>query len=215
VDRAGGAALLCLPRDYLSRQSVAVSAAMVLTMMVMLVTVVSVVTYYFGSGLMLQDPHWSFLVRNAGITFVVTALALRYFYVTHEWRHNVELQAKARVHALQARIRPHFLFNSMNTIAALTRSNPARAEEAVLDLAELFRANLNEKRGQIPLAEEIDVARTYQRMEQLRLGDRLRVDWKVDSLPTDALVPARRCSPCSRTLSTTASSRPAAAAWSR
>ena len=126
---------------------------------------------------------------------MVTALALRYFYVTHEWRHNVELQAKARVHALQARIRPHFLFNSMNTIAALTRSNPARAEEAVQDLAELFRANLNEKRSQIPLAEEIDVARTYQRMEQLRLGDRLRVDWKVDSLPTDALVPGLTLQP--------------------
>ena len=179
-----GAGLLCLLRDYLSRQSVAVSAAMVLAMTVALVTLVSAVAYYFGSrALLLPDQHWTFLARNAGITFVVTALALRYFYVTHEWRHNVELQAKARVHALQARIRPHFLFNSMNTIAALTRSNPARAEEAVQDLADLFRANLNEKRNQIPLAEEIDVARTYQRMEQLRLGDRLRVDWKVDSLP--------------------------------
>jgi two-component system sensor histidine kinase AlgZ len=190
-----GAALLCLLRDYLSRQSVAFSAAMVLTMTVTLVTLVSGVTYYFGDGLLLENQHWSFLARNAGITFVVTALALRYFYVTHEWRHNVELQAKARVHALQARIRPHFLFNSMNTIAALTRSNPARAEEAVLDLAELFRANLNEKRNQISLAEEIDVARTYQRMEQLRLGDRLRVDWKVDSLPADALVPGLTLQP--------------------
>jgi two-component system sensor histidine kinase AlgZ len=190
-----GAALLCLLRDYLSRQSVAVSAAVVLAMTVTLVTLVSAITYYFGSGLLLQDAHWSFLGRNAGITFVVTALALRYFYVTHEWRHNVELQAKARVHALQARIRPHFLFNSMDTIAALTRSNPARAEEAVLDLAELFRANLNEKRNQISLAEEISVAHTYQRMEQLRLGDRLRVDWKVDSLPSDALVPGLTLQP--------------------
>ena len=73
---------------------------------------------------------------------IVGALALRYFYVTGEWRRNVELQARARVHALQARIRPHFLFNSMNTIAALTRSDPAQAEEAVQDLADLFRANL-------------------------------------------------------------------------
>ena len=147
--------------------------------------VVPRVAYYFGSRAMLfprsiTGPSWCAMPASR---FVVTALALRYFYVTHEWRHNVELQAKARVHALQARIRPHFLFNSMNTIAALTRSNPARAEEAVQDLADLFRANLNEKRNQIPLAEEIDVARTYQRMEQLRLGDRLRVDWKIDSLP--------------------------------
>jgi two-component system sensor histidine kinase AlgZ len=184
-----GAGMLCVMRNYLARQSVAVSAAMVLGITVALVTLVSAAVYYFGSSDLLPDKHWTFLLRNAGITFVVTALALRYFFVTHEWRHNVELQAKARVHALQARIRPHFLFNSMNTIAALTRSNPARAEEAVQDLADLFRANLNEKRNQIALAEEIDVARTYQRMEQLRLGDRLSVEWKIDPLPVDAQVP--------------------------
>ena len=143
----------------------------------------------------LTSNHWTFVVRNVFIALVVTALALRYFYITHEWRHNVELQAKARVHALQARIRPHFLFNSMNTIAALTRSNPARAEEAVQDLADLFRANLSEKRNQIPLSDEIDVARTYQRMEQLRLGDRLRVEWKIDSLPREALVPGLTLQP--------------------
>ena len=190
-----GAGLLCVLRNYLSRQSVAVSAALVLAIIVALVILVSGVAYYFGSSTLFLDDHWTFLARNAGITFVVTALALRYFYVTHEWRHNVELQAKARVHALQARIRPHFLFNSMNTIAALTRSNPARAEEAVQDLADLFRANLNEKRNQISLAEEIDVARTYQRMEQLRLGERLHVDWKIESLPTDALVPGLTLQP--------------------
>jgi len=190
-----GAALLCLLRDYLARKSVAVSAAIVLIITVGLVSIVSAAAFAFAGDNMVPGFHWSFLLRNAGITFVVTALALRYFYVTHEWRHNVELQARARVHALQARIRPHFLFNSMNTIAALTRSNPARAEEAVQDLADLFRANLSEKRNQISLAEEIDVARTYQRMEQLRLGNRLRVDWKIESLPNDALVPGLTLQP--------------------
>jgi two-component system sensor histidine kinase AlgZ len=109
--------------------------------------------------------------------------------VAHEWRKSVELRAAARVHALQARIRPHFLFNSMNTIAALTRSNPARAEAAVQDLADLFRATLSDKRDTITLAEELEVARTYQRMEQLRLGGRLHVEWKTDPLPALALVP--------------------------
>ena len=126
----------------------------------------------------------------------------------HEWRRNVELQATARVHALQARIRPHFLFNSMNTIAALTRSNPARAEEAVQDLADLFRANLNEKRNQISLRDEIDVARTYQRIEQLRLR-RSAARGLEDRRAADATrwCPASRCSRCSRTPSITASSR--------
>jgi two-component system sensor histidine kinase AlgZ len=193
-----GAGALCLLRDYLQRQTVPVGSAMVLGITVALVTVISWGAWHFlspaGAGWLADNPLFAggvgtFLLRNAGITFVVTALALRYFYVTHEWRHNVDLQARARVHALQARIRPHFLFNSMNTIAALTRSNPARAEEAVQDLADLFRANLSEKRNEISLSEEIDVARTYQRMEQLRLGDRLHVEWKVESLPSRALVP--------------------------
>jgi two-component system sensor histidine kinase AlgZ len=197
-----GAASLCVLRAYLNRQSVRKGSAIVLALTAMLVLLISTAAWWIGTsagwgdqpGLMPED-HWTFLLRNVAITFVVTALALRYFYVTHEWRHNVELQAKARVHALQARIRPHFLFNSMNTIAALTRSNPARAEEAVQDLADLFRANLSEKRNEIPLSDEIDVARTYQRMEQLRLGDRLRVEWKIDSLPSDALVPGLTLQP--------------------
>jgi two-component system sensor histidine kinase AlgZ len=129
------------------------------------------------------------------IGVVVTAIALRYFYVTHEWRRNIEMQATARVHALQARIRPHFLFNSMNTIASLTRSNPALAEEAVQDLADLFRANLSEKRDTITFEQEYEVARTYQRIEELRLGSRLRVDWNVDSLPRKALVPGLMLQP--------------------
>jgi two-component system sensor histidine kinase AlgZ len=197
-----GAGMLCVLRGYLNRQSLAKGSAIALFLTAALVTVISTVAWWFGGGMgwlhdnaLAPQDLWTFLLRNVVIALVVTALALRYFYVTHEWRHNVELQARARVHALQARIRPHFLFNSMNTIAALTRSNPARAEEAVQDLADLFRANLSEKRNQIALSEEIDVARTYQRMEQLRLGDRLRVDWKIDSLPQDALVPGLMLQP--------------------
>jgi two-component system sensor histidine kinase AlgZ len=94
------------------------------------------------------------------------------------------------VHALQARIRPHFLFNSMNTIASLTRTDPVRAEEAVQDLADLFRANLSDKRTQITLKDELEVATTYERIEKLRIGDRLRVDWNLQALPQDAIVPS-------------------------
>jgi two-component system, LytTR family, sensor histidine kinase AlgZ len=197
-----GAGVLCAFRGSLNQQTVAKGSALVLSITTILVLLISAAAYglgktfgWFNTVALIPDDHWTFMVRNVFISLVVTALALRYFYVTHEWRHNVELQAKARVHALQARIRPHFLFNSMNTIASLTRSNPARAEEAVQDLADLFRANLNEKRNQIALSEEIDVAHTYQRMEQLRLGERLRVDWKVDSLPSNALVPGLTLQP--------------------
>ena len=98
--------------------------------------------------------------------------------------------AEARLQALQARIRPHFLFNSMNTIASLTRSDPRLAEQAIGDLSDLFRASLREHRERIPLGHEIEIARAYERVERLRLGARLAVDWQVDGLPMDAPVPA-------------------------
>ena len=193
-----GAGLLCWMGSRLRRLSVKRGSAAVLGLVTLLVASVSACTFWLGRSSWLEfagsldlfpPQPWTLIVRNCAIALIVTAVALRYFYVTHEWRRNVEMQATARVHALQARIRPHFLFNSMNTIASLTRSDPARAEQAVQDLADLFRANLSEKRNVITLEQELEVARIYQRIEALRLGSRLHVDWKIDSLPRDALVP--------------------------
>ena len=135
-----------------------------------------------------KDHAW-FLLRNLAVGFIVSALALRYFYVSAEWKRTIEREALARIRALQARIRPHFLFNSMNTIAALTRSNPERAEQAVEDLADLFRVSLSDASVRISLKEELDIARTHQRIEQLRLAERLTVKWDVDALPMRMQVP--------------------------
>ena len=200
----GAAALLCLAKPHLVRMNVAQGSAGVLVIITAVIALVSSCSLYIGrtaavDGLGLYDlfPHdpGTFLLRNVSIGLVITAVALRYFFVTHEWRRNVEMQAAARVHALQARIRPHFLFNSMNTIAALTRTNPVLAEQAVQDLADLFRANLNEQRNILRLEEELEVAHTYQRIEELRLGERLRVDWNVEALPRNALVPGLMLQP--------------------
>jgi two-component system sensor histidine kinase AlgZ len=191
-------------RAPLSRQQVGRGSAAVLLLISALIAVISAGAFLVGRTSLVEDAGATslfppdlptFLIRNVSIGFVVTALALRYFYVTHEWRRNIEMEATARVHALQARIRPHFLFNSMNTIASLTRSNPAVAEQAVQDLADLFRANLSDKRDTITFEEEYEVARTYQRIEELRLGTRLHVDWKIDSLPRKALVPGLMLQP--------------------
>ena len=198
------AALLCALRNRLRRLSVAAGSAAVLALIAALVAALSVAAWLLGRASFIVEAGGaplfprevrSFTIRNVWIALVVTGLALRYFYVAHEWRRSVELRAAARVHALQARIRPHFLFNSMNTIAALTRSNPPRAEAAVQDLADLFRATLSEKGDTITLAEELEVARTYQRMEELRLGPRLKVEWKTTSLPEKALVPGLMIQP--------------------
>ncbi len=192
------AALLCSTRKQLERLTVARGSAAVLVLLTAAIAAISAAAYLIGRSQLaigagtaefFPSEAWPFVLRNMGIGFVIVAVALRYFYVTHQWRRNIEMRAAARVHALQARIRPHFLFNSMNTIASLTRSDPALAEQAVQDLADLFRASLSDQHQTITLAEELEVARTYQRIEELRLGRRLHVEWDVDRLPSDARVP--------------------------
>lgn len=191
----GGAAVLCAARPRLATLDVARGSAAALGLLVLVTAVVSEAAWR-GANAGLYDfdgrpgGHAAFLLGNLAIGAIVGAIALRYFYVTHEWRRNVEREARSRVEALQARIRPHFLYNSMNTIAALTRSDPASAETAVEDLADLFRFNLQETRPEVALSEELEIARTYERIERLRLGARLRIDWRVNDAPVDALVPS-------------------------
>ncbi len=134
------------------------------------------------------------LLENGVISVIVSAIALRYFYVTAQWQRDVEASAEAQVQALQARIRPHFLFNSMNTIASLTRSDPATAEHAVEDLSELFRAALAHK-PYVPLAEELELVGSYLRIEGQRLGERLRVEWDRDADADDVEIPALSLQP--------------------
>ena len=97
--------------------------------------------------------------------------------------------SEARLQALTARIRPHFLFNSLNAVLSLIRAEPRRAEAALEELAELFRALMRDHRELLPLADEIALCRKYLALESLRLGERLQVDWAVDADPPDILVP--------------------------
>lgn len=140
--------------------------------------------------------HWLVLSADSGfakngvVAMAVAALLVGYF----DWRRRCLFPAdgQARVAALQARIRPHFLFNSLNTAIAVVRKDPATAEKILLDLSDLFRAVLAEGRGLVPLGQELDLARAYGEIESLRLGDRLRLHWDVDagilSLPAPMLV---------------------------
>lgn len=97
--------------------------------------------------------------------------------------------AEARLSALTARIRPHFLFNSLNAVLGVMRDDPRRAEAALEELAELFRVLMRENRELVPLSEEIALARKYVEIERLRLGDRLRVEWSVAACPPETLAP--------------------------
>ncbi|MBC7780559.1 MAG: histidine kinase [Proteobacteria bacterium] len=97
---------------------------------------------------------------------------------------------EARLQALQARIRPHFLFNSLNAVLSLIRADPRRAEHVLEDLADLFRALMADSRALSTFASEVELARQYLAIEQVRLGDRLRVEWDVDQMPGEARLPA-------------------------
>ncbi|MBT8136982.1 MAG: sensor histidine kinase [Gammaproteobacteria bacterium] len=201
----GNAVVLCGARRFLAGRSAVQTTAVSLFLVMATTALVSEAAWLIGdfysgraggaASAMFPASHLPFLLRNTLIAAIVGALMLRYFYVSHQWRRNVQMEARSRIQALQARIRPHFLFNSMNTIAALTRSDPDAAEQVVEDLADLFRASLADNKQLIHLREEFEMARLYQRIEELRLGDRLTVEWDVDELPDRALIPGLSVQP--------------------
>ncbi|MCG6872100.1 MAG: histidine kinase [Gammaproteobacteria bacterium] len=101
-----------------------------------------------------------------------------------------EAERTAQLQALQSRIRPHFLFNSMNSIAGLLRHDPDRAERALTDLADVFRVLMADARKLVPISVEQEITRQYLEVEKLRLGDRLQVKWLYSKVPRTAQVPS-------------------------
>ena len=194
-----GTALMCQLKGYL--ESTGQTRAFVISFAVLEIMCLVVaegawqLTRIFGESLIIDDTHATFILRTFAISSIVIALAMRYLYISSEWRRSIVLEAQARISALQALIRPHFLFNSMNTIASLTRSDPARAEEAVEDLSDLLRANLGGSSNKSSLKQELETAAIYQRIEKLRLGDRLAVRWDIGELPMRARIPSLTIQP--------------------
>lgn len=186
-----GAACLCLARPVLARLSntaAALSSYLLLLLVTILVSEVAIGVTHRGN--LAAIDHAGFLLRNLAVSAIISALVLRYLYVQHQWKQQIQAEAQARVQALQARIRPHFLFNSMNSIAALINIDSQQAEQAVEDLSDLFRVTLREASERVTLAEEVDVSRRYLRLEALRLGDRLDVKWHIITLPMQRKVPS-------------------------
>lgn len=190
--------LLCVVRAPLSRLPRLFGGMFALLVAAVVAALGAAMLYMIDAnlqtGLVPADvPVRRFALGSAALTVVVVATVLPYLYAVDAWRTQVRAGARAEADALQARIRPHFLFNSMNTIASLIRQNPAVAERAVLDLSDLFRAALGAGEGDSSLAEEVALAERYLAIEQLRLGDRMQVRWQREeplpwSLPLPRLV---------------------------
>jgi two-component system, LytTR family, sensor histidine kinase AlgZ len=132
---------------------------------------------------------WGAILRQQVIASIIAVVALRYFHVQQQLRRQEQSELRSRLQALQSRIRPHFLFNSMNIIASLIETDPRTAETVVEDLSELFRASLNDTGNQVSVDQELELCRRYVRIESLRLAERLRLDWQVGPLPENARIP--------------------------
>ena len=155
-----------------------------------LAAVLTLSTYYFG-GELYRPPGsadaWFDALRYMLFSVLVCAILLMYF----RWRSQVLSRAlhEARLQVLRARIRPHFLFNTINAVLGIVRAQPRQAEAALQDMADLFRMAMSDAQDLVPLRQEIELSKQYVALEQLRMGERLRVDWQIQDAPNDALIP--------------------------
>lgn len=157
-----------------------------LATIILTVLAVTNAVHFFAANIFAPDNTLS-LLRALLLTLFVTGVVLYYFHL--RYRALSPAIIEARLQALQARIRPHFLFNSINAVLSLMRSQPKLAETALEDMADLFRVLMADNRELVPLAQEIALSRQYLALEKLRLDDRLNVIWQIDTMPPDAMVP--------------------------
>ena len=195
-----GTAVLCYTRKYLNRlpNLRALGAAYLLLLLTTLVVSECVVCLLWALGRVNSArPAWyaDFHILNLTISAIINGLLLRLFLAKHELQSRTLSETRARLQALQSRIRPHFVFNSLNIIASLTRSDPEKAEAAIEDMADLFRMMLSQDEMLVPVKNEIDVARKYLALEQLRLDNRLTVNWDIGTFPRKAVMPVLTLQP--------------------
>jgi len=170
------AALLCPLRPWLAQQRPWLAG------LLSYLLVMSVAALCSGVGAWLLDGwqprDWLLIGGNLLLAAIFSGVVLRYLYVQQQLHNQQQAELGARIQALQSRIQPHFLFNSMNSIASLIGSDPQMAERMIEDLSSLFRASLAES-GLVPLSEELELCRHYLAIEQMRLGSRLQVRWQL------------------------------------
>lgn len=174
------AGALCVSRQMLGQLPLYLSVLASLLIIILITTLVSLLArQLLGSYWQDQNTLW-WLWRNVAVALVLGGISLRYFYLQQQLRMREQLALQSRLQALQARIRPHFLFNTMNSIASLISSQPQKAERVLEDLCELLRASLSEYRTKVTLAEELHLCRLYLHIEQYRLDHRLQINWQID-----------------------------------
>ena len=168
------AALICWTRGLIAHRSNTQKMAIAYGICVLSGVGVSVVGQYILHG---KQIDFSVVARHTLMTMLVAMLVLRYFYLQFLLVRQSKAELSSRLQALHSRIRPHFLFNSLNSVASLIPVDPQRAEHAIEDLADIFRATLKQSFDLVPLSQEVALCKRYLSLEALRLGTRLQVNW--------------------------------------
>ena len=181
------AACICPLRPWFDRKGGVVAGSVSYLIVLTVTLIVSVMGHWTQQKDFEVDPL--FVVGNLIIASIFAGILLRYFFIQQQLRNQQQAELYARVQALQSRIRPHFLFNSMNSIASLVHVDPQQAEKMVIDLSQLFRASLSEA-SLVSIHDEIDLCKKFVSIEQARSGDRLRVNWELDNLDKSVLIPS-------------------------
>lgn len=160
-----------------------------LAVMVMAV-VLTLTIYEFGGDLYSPaggSKYYFYEARYALLSVMVCGILLLYFRLRAKMLSRALHEARLQV--LRARIRPHFLFNTINAVLGILRAQPKKAETALEDMADLFRMAMADARDLVPLSREIQLSKQYIALEQLRMGERLSVDWQMHDVPENALIP--------------------------
>ncbi|MGV6827682.1 MAG: sensor histidine kinase [bacterium] len=184
------AAALCALRSLLNPLGHTITGLIAWILIVTIASIVAALTHWLAPDLILPDHGFSdLIIKTVAISGIVGAVVLRYLYENFQQNQRQLAESRSRYQALQARIRPHFLFNSMNTIASLTRIDPVKAETMVQDLSDLFRAALGDEQKMSTLGDELELGKRYLAIEQQRLGTRLILDWQTEALPAALTMP--------------------------
>lgn len=190
------AGCICRLRPWLSRLPLWAAVSFSYGLILLMTLVFAVLGQWFYLGYWWSDtPLDGFgLLADVGVAAIFAGIGLQYFYLQQQLSRRERAELEARIQALQSRIRPHFLFNSMNSIASLIAIDANRAERMVEDLSALFRASLSEA-ALVPVEQELALARRYLDMEAARLGDKLQVTWQLQDLPEGTTMPSLMLQP--------------------
>src|SRR5690554_518121 len=181
-------AIICQLRKHLVYLSVWLSSGIAMLAVALVTLIVSVVGELLWP-VYRQGIDWLWVLRNCLISMIFATMAMRYFYVQSQWRLKTQAELSARLAMLQANIRPHFFFNMLNTVASLIMIDPEKAEKMLMDLAQLFRAVLKNDEALVSFEQEIELAKRYLEIEQVRLGERMQVRWDLPSQLPNILLP--------------------------